>query len=93
MPEVELRVRVIPRAKRSAIDGQRGDAWLVRLNAPPVDGAANLALIAVLAATLGVPKRAVTIAAGDRSREKRIRVAGIDAATAHERLAAATARS
>ena len=60
---------------------------LVRLQAPPVEGAANEELIEVLARALQVPKRAVTIAAGDRSRQKRVRVAGIDAATAAARLA------
>jgi len=82
---------VIPRAKRSGVGGMRGDAWLIRLQAPPVDGAANEELISVLAKLLDVPKRAVTIVAGERSREKRVRVAGIDAAAAQARLS--TARS
>lgn len=88
---VILNVRVIPRAKKSAVAGMRGDAWLLRLQAPPVDGAANEELIALLAATLGIPKRAVTILAGETSRQKRVRIAGIDAATAQERLLAASA--
>lgn len=82
MIETVLNVRVIPRAKRSGVGGMRGDAWLIRLQAPPVDGAANEELISVLAKLLDVPKRAVTIVAGERSREKRVRVAGIDAAAA-----------
>lgn len=52
----------------------RGDALLVRLNAAPVDGAANAELIEVLADALKVPKRAVSIVAGERSRQKRVRV-------------------
>ena len=91
MSEAVLKVRVIPRAKRSGVGGMRGDAWLIRLQAPPVDGAANEELISVLAKLLDVPKRAVTIVAGERSREKRVRVAGIDAAAAQARLS--TARS
>ena len=91
MSEAVLNVRVIPRAKRSGVGGMRGDAWLIRLQAPPVDGAANEELISVLAKLLDVPKRAVTIVAGERSREKRVRVAGIDAAAAQARLS--TARS
>lgn len=91
MIETILNVRVIPRAKRSGVGGMRGDAWLIRLQAPPVDGAANEELISVLAKLLDVPKRAVTIVAGERSREKRVRVAGIDAAAAQARLS--TARS
>ena len=66
----------------------RGNAWLIRLQSPPVDGAANEELITVLAKLLDVPKRAVTIVAGERSREKRVRVIGIDPVAAHERLAA-----
>ena len=79
-------IRVIPRAGRSGLAGVRGDRLLVRLNAPPVDGAANLELIDVLAAALGVPKRALTIVAGERSRQKRVRVSGVDQATAKARL-------
>ena len=70
-------VRVIPRAGKSGIAGMRGDALLVRLHAAPVDGAANVELIEVLAEALGVPKRAVAIASGERSRQKRVRVEGV----------------
>jgi uncharacterized protein (TIGR00251 family) len=84
---IVLTVRVIPRAGRSGVAGTRDGALLVRLNAPPVDGAANEELIEVLAGLLDVPKRAVTIVAGDRSRSKRVRVTGIDAGTARSRLA------
>jgi hypothetical protein len=83
---VVITVRVIPRAARSGLAGTRGDALLVRLQAPPVEGAANEALVEVLAGALQVPKRAVSIVAGDRSRQKRVRVVGIDAATAAARL-------
>ena len=86
---VLLTVRVIPRAKRSGIDGMRGDAILVRLQAPPADGAANEELIDVLAAALAVPRSGVTIVSGERSRQKRVRVTGVDAVTAQARLAKA----
>jgi uncharacterized protein (TIGR00251 family) len=89
MSEAVLKVRVIPHAKRSGVDGMRGDAWLIRLQAPPVDGAANDELISVLAKLLDVPKRAVTIVGGERAREKRVHVAGIDAAAAQARLSTA----
>ena len=72
-------VRVVPRAGRSGIAGKRGDAWLVRLNAPPVDGAANAELIEVLADVLDVPKRAVSIVSGERSRQKRVHIEGVTA--------------
>jgi len=63
---------------------------LVRLAAPPVEGAANAELVEVLAAALSVPRRAIAIVSGDRSRQKRVRVAGIDVAAARLRLTAAT---
>jgi uncharacterized protein (TIGR00251 family) len=82
-----ITVRVIPRAGTSRVDGTRGEALLVRLHAPPIEGAANEELIDVIAEALEVPKRAVSIASGARSRQKRVRVAGIDAAAAAARLA------
>jgi uncharacterized protein (TIGR00251 family) len=72
-----LDVRVVPRAAKSGIGGMRGGAVLVRLNAAPVDGAANAELIDVLADALGVPKRAVSIVSGERSRHKRVRIDGM----------------
>ena len=73
----EVKVRVVPRAGRTTISGMRGDALLVRLAAAPVDGAANEALISVLAGALGCPRRSLTIVAGERSRDKRIAVEGM----------------
>jgi uncharacterized protein len=87
-----IRVRVIPRARKSEVAGTRDGAWLVRLHAPPVEGAANDELIEVIARALAVPKRAVSIASGERSREKSIRVSGIDATTAAARLASTQPR-
>ena len=73
-------VRVIPRASKSAIAGIRDHAVLVRLTAPPVDGAANAELIRLLADLLGVPRRDVEILSGERSRGKRVRISGRTAA-------------
>ena len=81
-----LDVRVIPRAGKSGIAGLRDNAVLVRLNAPPVEGAANTELIEILADALGVPKRAVAIVSGDRSRQKRVRIDGVTLAHAASRL-------
>lgn len=86
---VVVAVRVIPRAGRSGVAGTRDGALLVRLNASPVDGAANEDLIEVLAESLGVPKRTVTIVAGARSRSKKVAVAGLSVPVALERLGAA----
>jgi uncharacterized protein len=74
----DIEIRVIPRAGRSGFAGLRDGALLVKLAAAPVDGAANDELIALIAKTLRVPKRDVTIIAGERSRTKRIRIAGVD---------------
>jgi uncharacterized protein len=74
---VILDVRVIPRAARPGLAGTRHGALVVRLSAPPVENAANAALIDLLAATLRVPKRAITIISGQRSRLKRVRVEGV----------------
>ena len=73
---VILNVRVIPRAGRSGPAGIRDNAFLIRLNAPPLEGAANTQLIAVLSDLLDVPKRNVTIISGERRRVKRVRVSG-----------------
>lgn len=70
-------VRVSPRASRDAIGGVHDGALKVKLTAPPVDGAANAALIKLLSKKLGVAKGAVTIIAGDTSRTKRVRIEGV----------------
>jgi uncharacterized protein (TIGR00251 family) len=79
---VEIQIKVIPRAGRTALAGVRDGALLVRLAAAPVDGAANEALVELLAETLGVPKRDVAIVSGERGKQKRIRVTGVDVAEA-----------
>ena len=81
-----LDVRVIPRAARTEVAGTRDGALLVRLNAPPVDGAANLELLAFLARTLGVPKSQLALISGERGRTKRVRVKGATAAALEPRL-------
>jgi uncharacterized protein (TIGR00251 family) len=84
---VRFTVRVQPRASTSEIAGVVGDALKVRLQAPPVDGAANEALVAFLADELGVPKRDVRVVTGHTARTKVVEVVGIDRARA-ARLAA-----
>ena len=84
-------VRVQPRSSRSAVEGVHGGALKVRLTAPPVDGAANEALVALLADELGVPRRSVRIVGGETSRTKIVEVRGIAAAVV-ERLASGTKR-
>ena len=86
-----MTVRVTPRSGRTALAGMSGNHLLVRVAAPPVDGAANNALIAVLAETLRVPRRAIHVVAGERSRIKRVVVEGYPASELDNRLAAALA--
>ena len=83
---VELDVRVIPRARKTEIAGVREDAIVVRLAAPPVEGAANDALVAFVAEWLAVPRRAVHILSGERSRRKRLSVTGVTADAIRARL-------
>lgn len=73
---IEIAVRVTPRAARDALGAGTQDHFAARLAAPPVEGAANAALMPLVAATFGVPKRAVTLIAGDTARLKRLRVEG-----------------
>ena len=74
---VRLSVRVQPRASRDEIAGRYGDAIKIRLTAPPVDGAANEALVKFLARTLDIPVNAITIVAGGSSRSKVVELAGV----------------
>jgi hypothetical protein len=82
-----LRVRVQPRASKDALAGERDGALVVRLKAPPVDGAANEALARFLGEVLDVAPSAVRIVSGASGRNKLVAVAGIDVATARARLA------
>jgi uncharacterized protein (TIGR00251 family) len=79
-------VRVHPRAKKNAITGEVGDAIKLALTAPPVDGKANEACIDFFAKLLNLPRSSVTIAAGQASRNKVIRVAGLSAEEVRRRL-------
>ena len=86
MPAASLAFRVIPRARRTEVAGVRGDAILVRLAAPPVDGAANEALLAFLAERLHLPRRNLALVRGAASRDKTIAVEGLTALDVRRRL-------
>src|SRR5690606_38633873 len=73
-------VIVVPRASRAQIDGEHDGLLRVRVAAPPVEGAANAALVEHLARVCRLPRRAVTLVSGDTSRRKRVRLAGVSPA-------------
>lgn len=81
-----VKVRVIPRAARTAVAGLRGDALLCRLAAAPVEGAANDALITLLSRALGVSRGAVRIHSGARARTKAVAIEGLSAPDLRSRL-------
>jgi uncharacterized protein len=74
---VRFSVHVQPRASKTEVAGCHGTSLKVRLQAPPVDGAANQALVEFLASALGVQKRCVRIISGQSSREKTVNVDGV----------------
>jgi uncharacterized protein (TIGR00251 family) len=81
MAAVQISVRVQPRAKRDELVGLREDGTLVvRVSAPPVDGRANRALCTLIAARAGVAPSKVTIVRGEGSRDKLVRVEGVEPA-------------
>jgi uncharacterized protein (TIGR00251 family) len=81
-----LSVRVQPRASSDAILGWRDGTLRVRVTARPVEGEANLAVARLLARALRVAPSAVAVVHGARARDKRVRVAGLDAAEVRNRL-------
>lgn len=85
--KISFAVRVQPRASRDEIAGEYQDGLKIRLTAPPVDDRANNALRKLLAARLKVPLAAVRIAAGERSRTKRVEIQGVTAAMIRDLLA------
>ncbi len=83
---VTFAVKVIPRAKRDEIVGIENDALKIRLNAPPVEGRANDALVKFLAQTLNIARANVEIVRGETSRNKVVRVRNMTAAQVNELL-------
>jgi uncharacterized protein (TIGR00251 family) len=83
-----LDLKVIPNAPRNEVAGWLGATLKVKVHAPALDGRANDALLAFLAEILGVPRRAVTLARGDKSRHKVVRVGGLTLPEVKARLSA-----
>jgi uncharacterized protein (TIGR00251 family) len=88
-PSTRLRLRVVPGAVRDVVVGRHGDGWKVRVSAPPERGAANRAVVRLLAGTLSLPERSVAIVSGHGARDKIVEVRGIAAPDAEGRLSAA----
>lgn len=89
MASCTLELKVIPNAPRDEIAGWLGSALKVKVHAPALEGRANDALCEFLAERLGLPKRAVTLLRGDKSRQKIVRIDGLDEAALRTRLPSA----
>jgi uncharacterized protein (TIGR00251 family) len=89
-PSTRLRLRVSPGAGRAAIVGRHGDAWKVRVTAPPENGRANEAVLRLLATALAVPRDHVSLVSGHGGRDKIVELTGLGPALIERRLASAT---
>ena len=81
-----LKLRIVPNAKRNEVTGEHGDAVKIKVAAPAIDGKANEALLEFIAEKLGLHRRNLTLIAGEKSRDKLIEIAGLDATEARGRL-------
>jgi len=86
---VSFAIKVQPRARKNAITGVVGDALKLAVTAPPIEGRANHAVIEFFADLFAIPRSSVSIASGETSRNKIVRVTGITAERVRERLSAA----
>ena len=84
--DLEVEVRVQPRASRDRLDGFRDGALRVRVGAPPERGKANASVLRLLAKTLGIARRRVTLVRGETSRTKRVRIADMTEQEFRERI-------
>ncbi|MBK8014563.1 MAG: DUF167 domain-containing protein [Deltaproteobacteria bacterium] len=84
----EIDVLAVPRAARSRVVGLHGDRLRIQLAAPPADGAANRALLDILAEQLGIRKTSLTLISGHGSRAKRVRIEGLTTAEIERKLTA-----
>jgi uncharacterized protein len=90
-PPIRLRVRVSPRSRRVGVAGRVGEAWKLRVAAPAEGGRANEAVVRLLAETLEVPRRGVTLISGHGARDKVVELEGVELADAERRLQGASA--
>ena len=84
---MKLKVRVIPNAKKSEFRGCRGGEWVLRLNAPPVDGKANKAALEFIANSLGIARSGVCLISGEKGRHKIFEIVGFQPSDVARKLA------
>lgn len=77
MPDTILKLHVTPRGSKNEITGWRDDVLCVKITAPPVEGAANAAIVKFIADVLNVRKSQVELISGEKSREKTLRIVGL----------------
>jgi uncharacterized protein (TIGR00251 family) len=87
-----VRLRVSPGANRAHVVGRHGEAWKVRVAAPPEGGRANEAVVRLLAETLSLPRDAVTLVSGHGARDKIVQLAGLDPTQIERRLSSAAGK-
>ncbi|OAM89668.1 DUF167 domain-containing protein [Termitidicoccus mucosus] len=83
----KLAIKAIPNAPRNEVAGWLGDALKVKVHAPALEGRANDELCEFIAATLGLPRRAVVVATGEKSRQKLLQITGLTLDAVKSRLA------
>ena len=87
-----LRLRVAPGASRAGIVGRHGDAWKVRVTAPPEGGRANDAVVRLLSETLSVPRDSVALVSGHGGRDKIVELTGLGPSQIERRLSSAAGK-
>jgi uncharacterized protein (TIGR00251 family) len=90
-PSTRVRVRVSPGARRGGVVGRVGEVWKLRVTAPAEGGRANEAVVRLLADTVDVPRRRVSLVSGHTARDKVVELDGVEAAEVERKLAGASA--
>ena len=86
LPVATIGLRVIPRAKRDAIEGFTNNVLRMRVTAAPQDGSANQAVVKLLAKRLGVARSAIALIRGSKSRDKVVEISGLSLRAVQQRL-------
>jgi len=86
VPTCRLAIKAVPNAPRSEVVGWLGDALKIKVHAPALEGRANEELCRFLAEVLDLPRRAVTVATGNTSRQKRVQIDGLSLDEVRARL-------